>query len=251
MKSNILKSEDSFYVPARDLKEILVHHAAPVNDNDKAVILAHGITGHPNEYIHLKSRDFFTQNGYHVYRMSFYDDNNNARRLHTTTLPIQANDLNDVLAHIKEKHEKVFVCGHSYGGATTLFANPDSTANAFWDSSFYVWGFWNEFTKDEETFSNKVIGTNKRISMLFSKDMMDHANAQNEKSMESLAAAISAPSIVITAADYTLVDGGKHLFQSLTCEKDYKEIKNADHCFYNAHTVEDLLKETHSWFERF
>lgn len=251
MISNILKSEDTFYVTARDGKGILVHHAAPIKDNNKAVILAHGITGHPNEYIHLSARDFFAEYDYHVYRLSLYDDNENSRRLHTTTLPLQANDLNDVLQHAKSKHEKVYVCGHSYGGATTLFANPQSTANAFWDSSFYVWGFWQEFTKDTETLANEIISTNKRISMLFSKEMMEHANAQDEKSMETLAADISAPSIVITAADYTLVEGGKHLFQSLTCEKDYKEIKDADHCFYIGHTVQDLLKETHSWFERF
>lgn len=246
-----IKEENDFYVAARDGRDIFVRQAAPTNDNGKAVVLAHGITGRPDEYIHLMARDFFTSHGYDVYRMSFYDDADNARKLHTTTLPLQANDLNDVVEHVSDKNENVFVCGHSYGGATTLFANPKTKANAFWDSSFYVWRFWDEFPKDENTLENELIGQSWRISMLFSKEMMRHARAQSEETMKQLATAINSPSIVLTAEEYNLVESGKDLFTNLSCKKDYKEIKRANHQFTNGHTVQDLLKETHNWFERF
>lgn len=246
-----IKEEKDFYVTACDGKDVFVRHAAPPNENGKAVILAHGISGRPDEYIHLTARNFFTAHGYDVYRVSFYDDADNARKLHTTTLPLQANDLNDVVAHVSDKNDNVFVCGHSYGGATALFANPKTKANAFWDSSFYVWRFWDEFPKDEDTLENEIIGQSWRISMLFSKEMMRHARSQSEESMKDLAKGINSPSIVLTAGEYNLVESGKHLFENLTCEKEYKEIKNADHQFTKAHTVQNLLNETHNWFERF
>jgi alpha-beta hydrolase superfamily lysophospholipase len=247
-----IKEEKDFYVTSRDGKVLFVRHAESKNNSDdKAVVLAHGITGNPNEYIHMYARNFFTEKGYDVYRMSFYDDADNARKLHTTTLPLQANDLNDVIEHVKEKHEKVFSCGHSYGGATTLFANPDVNAIAFWDSSFDVSCFWEEFKRDEKTFDTKIISISNRIDMLFSKEMMEHAQSHTEQDMEDLSKSISSPSTVITAEKYDLVEGGTHLFEHLTCTKEYHEIKNADHRFTNGDTAQDLLNVTHQWFERF
>jgi alpha-beta hydrolase superfamily lysophospholipase len=247
-----IKEEKDFYVTSRDGKDLFVRHAESKNNSDdKAVVLAHGITGNPNEYIHMCARNFFTQKGYDVYRMSFYDDAENARKLHTTTLPLQANDLNDVIEHVKEKHEKVFSCGHSYGGATTLFANPDVNAIAFWDSSFDVAKFWTEFKRDEDTLDNASISISRRINMLFSKEMMVQAQSQTEQDMENLSKSISSPSTVITAEQCDLVEGGKHLFKHLTCEKEYHEVKNADHLFTNGDTAQDLLNATHQWFERF
>lgn len=247
MSLNAIKSEDDFCVTARDGKDIFVRHAVPINDNDKAIILAHGITGHPNEYIHLAARDYFNAEGYDVYRMSFYDDADNARKLHTTTLPLQANDLNDVVASIKGKHSKTFLCGHSYGGATTLFANPDVDAITFWDSSFYVWQYWDNFS----ALNDNLINASNRISMLHNTDMKDHALAQTGSSMEALAGQIKAPSTVVSAEHGGLIEGCKKLYESLNIEKDYQQIARADHCFYNGHTAQDLFKKTHNWFERF
>ena len=247
-----IKEEKDFYATARDGKDIFVRYAgAKSNTANKAIILGHGITGNVNEYIHLYARNFFTEKGYDVYRMAFYGDSDNSRSLHTTTLPLQANDLNDAVTHVKEKHDKVFVCGHSYGGATTLFANPETTANGLWDSSFDVSNFWKEFKKDEKTFDKELISVSERIDMLFSKEMMAHAQSTSIEDMENLAKAISSPSVVITASEYDLVEGGEQIFKHLTCKKEYHEIKGADHCFTNGDTANDLYNATHQWFERF
>lgn len=247
-----IKEERDFYVTARDGKDIFVRYTASKNNTgNKAIVLGHGITGNVNEYILLSARNFFTEKGYDVYRMAFYSDGENVRKLHTTTLPLQANDMNDVVAHAKENHDKVFVCGHSYGGATTLFANPETTANALWDSSFDVSYFWTEFKRDEKTFDKELISVSERIDMLFSKEMMAHAQSTSIEDMENLSSAISAPSVVITASEYDLVEGGEQIFKHLTCEKEYHEIKGADHCFTNGDTATDLYNATHQWFERF
>ncbi len=252
MSLNGLKFETDFYVTARDGKDIFVRHATAIeNSENKAVILAHGITGNPNEYIHMSARNFFVEKGYDVYRMSFYDDADNARKLHTTTLPLQANDMNDVIAHVKKAHDKVFVCGHSYGGATMLFANPQTTANAFWDSSFDVSLFWQEFERHENTFDEALISKNNRMDQLFSKEMLSHANEQSAEDMIELASTIKSPSIVITAETDPNRDDRKRIYDFLTVKKEYTDIKGADHQFLNGNTIQDLLTTTHTWFERF
>lgn len=247
-----IKEEKDFYITARDGKDIFVRYAASNNNTaNKAVVLAHGITGRPDEYIHVAARNFFTDKGYDVYRMSFYDNTENARKLHTTTLPLQANDMNDVTSHVKKTHDKVFLCGHSYGGATILFANPQTNATAFWDSSFDVSRFWTELKRDDKKFNKESISVSNRIDMLFGKEMITHAQSQTEEDMNALSSAIKSPSTVITAEKYDLIEGGKNLFKHLTCEKEYHEIKDADHGFTIGDTVQELLNTTHNWFERF
>lgn len=247
-----IKEEKDFYVAARDGKEIAVRYAASKdNPDNKAVILAHGITGRPSEYIHMMARNYFTEKGYDVYRMSFYDDADNARKMHTTTLPLQANDMNDVVAHVKQNHGKVYLCGHSYGGATILFANPDVDALAFWDSAFDVGSFWTEIQKDQETLDKEIISTSSRINMLFSKEMMTHAQSQSIENMNRMTASIKKPSTVITAEKDTNLESGKHIFKNLACEKEYHEIKNADHRFLVGDTAQDLYNATHLWFKKF
>ncbi|MEM8833710.1 MAG: alpha/beta hydrolase [Pseudomonadota bacterium] len=243
-----IKEEKDFYVTARDSKDIFIRYAA-ANDNPdrKAVVLAHGICGQPEEYIHMFARNYFTEKGYDVYRMSFYDDGDNSRKIHTTTLLLQANDMNDVISHAKESHDKVYVCGHSYGGATILFANPDTNATAFWDSSFDVTRFW----KDVKIIDGKPMTQSWRINMLFNPEMMEHANSQSTENMESLAQSISSPSVVITALKHDMVDQSKNIFKSLTCEKEYHEIANAKHRFTQGDTALELYNATHQWFERF
>ena len=227
-----IKEERDFYVTARDGKDIAVRYASSKNNTtNQAVILAHGITGRPSEYIHMYARNFFTEKGYDVYRMSFYDDADNARKMHTTTLPLQANDMNDVVSHAKDNHDKVYVCGHSYGGATILFAQPKVDALAFWDSAFDVQNFWNLFTKDTTSLDHALINTSWRINQLFSKEMMAHAQSQTEEDMKNLTNSIVAPSIVITAEKDDNLESGQKIFKHLSCEKEYQEIKNADHRF--------------------
>lgn len=251
MNAPSLKEENDFYLDARDGKKIFVRHATPIKSKNKAVIIAHGIPGNPNEYIHMSARNFFIEKGYDVYRLSFYDENDQARKLHTTTLELQANDLNDAVNALSEKHEKMYVCGHSYGGATTIFANPKAQAIAFWDSSFYVWKHWEQFEKDEQTFEKELLGKSDRIFQLYSKAMMKHAQEQDEESMRDLTSLIASPSRVITSEEDYFIDSGKQLYQSLTCMKDHKAIKDADHQFLNGDTVQDLLNATYAWFERF
>ena len=241
--------ETFFNIDTVDNKKIYcVYSTSQDTPSNKAVLLAHGLTGHLNEYIHFIARDYFLSKGYDVFRMAFYAEEEQYRLLTDCTLKTQANDMNSVVAHIKTKHEKVFVCGHSYGGMTILFANPDTTANAFWDSSFMPWQeFWN--TKEIEPLPNSKdyqvhwVG----ITQILSQSMHSEAKKLTEEDSHQLAAHINAPSAVFMA-DHP---NNKLLFEALTVPKIFSIIENADHCFTRGETALELVKQTHAWFEKF
>lgn len=240
--------ERYFDIGTSDNKKIQCLYSANQNaPSQKAVILAHGLTGHLHEHIHFVARDYFLSKGYDVYRMSFYAEREGYRLLTDCTLKIQADDMNAVVAHVKTKHEKLYVCGHSYGGMTILFANPDTTANAFWDSSYRPWQeFWN--TDEVKPCDNRPnyqvnwIG----VTQILSKSMYDEAKALSEAGSQILARAIKSPSIVFNAELPNTVI----LYKDLTCEKEYSKI-DADHCFTRGQTALELVKQTHEWFEKF
>ena len=242
--------EKTLFIPAFDKKSIycVVNYAGDA-PSEKAVVLAHGLTGNPNEYIHLMARDHFNRLGYDVYRVAFYWHAENCRVLHETTLAIHALDLNSVIAHIKTDHKKIYVCGHSYGGLTMVFANPQADAVAFWDPAFYP---WSEFMEEEGVHLSEMslysIGWG--MACLMGKAMYTEAQSMKPEKADPMAAKITAPSIVLQA------ENGGHdnctkLYDALTCKKDIKVIKDADHCFTRGLTVQPLLEATQNWFKKF
>lgn len=254
--STALEREHDINIPTTDNLDIFCRVNTASNTlSQKAVILAHGLTGHVNEYIHMSARDFFTKRGYDVYRISFYCDGENHRKLQNTTLQIHANDLNKLIQHLKEEksYDNIYVCGHSYGGATILFANPETSANAFWDSTIYPWeGHWRDLATNLEHFGEEFfIQCWTGMPMLFGNAMLEEAKTNNPEIMRKKAASISSPSFV-GIAEYGDFEKNKRkeLYESLTCKKEYTLIKGADHCFNNGNTVQDLLEETYKWFER-
>lgn len=240
--------EEFLDIPTSDNKKIqCVYSANNDQPSQKAVLLAHGLTGHLNEHIHFVARDYFLNQGYDVYRMSFYAEAHQYRLLTECTLEIQASDMNTALECIKPKHDKIFICGHSYGGMTILFANPDVTANAFWDSSYMPWSeFWNtdevKQTPDGDNYQVNWIG----ITQILSKNMFEEAKNLSKEDSKNLAQAIKAPSIVFNAD----LPNTKILYEDLTVEKAYSKIE-ADHCFTTGESALELMKQTHSWFEKF
>lgn len=217
--------------------------------SDKAVLLGHGLTGHPNEYIHLAARDYFNERGYDVYRLAFYYHLENNRALQDCTVEIHAQDLNNVIAHIRPAHNKLYVCGHSYGGLTMVLANPDADAIAFWDASFYPWTeFWQSDVTPVPQLDCYKIGSG--VASLIGEAMHEEAKNLTHEKTNPMAARITAPSIVIEAQNGGLGNSPK-LFQALTCQKAFETIADADHCFNKGKTVYSLLESSHNWFKKF
>lgn len=243
-----LSLETIFDIDAFNGKKIWVCcNRANDTPSDKAVLLCHGLTGQPNEYIHMMGRDYFTARGYDVYRLAFYWDGPQYRSLKDCTLDIHGRDINAVLAHIQQIHEKTFVCGHSYGGASILFANPDANAVAFWDASFDP---WNSFWKDSATAQDDgTYALDWNCWFIVGAPMVEEARDLYHAAEK--AAAVTAPALVVEAGAGSMRNECRDLFDSLTVEKDYYKVEGATHCFTDGLTVFDLLDATHKWFEKY
>lgn len=245
-----LSREQTFDVMTADGKKIFVYcNRADDTPSNKAVLIGHGLAGSPNSYMHMMARDYFNDRGYDVYRMAFYWDEPGYRVLHDCTLEVQGNDLNAVLDHVRGKHKKMYVCGHSYGGLTLVVANPKADAISFWDSSYQPWDrFW----------SNAATPTTDGAYMLhweydirIGTPMIEEAKSLTRDKVRGMTARIQSPSQVMVAGASWLHDDTSMLFDDLSCQKERHEIQNAGHTFVEGKTVYELLEKTHEWFERF
>lgn len=242
--------EKQIVIKARDGKSIyLVYNQAGNEPSKKIVVMGHGLLGRVDSYLLQMARIFFNKNGYDVARVSFYSEAEGARNLHNATLQLQANDLNDVIAYFKPAYQDVYAAGHSYGGLTMVFAQPQVNAVAFWDPSFVPWvEFWEKDLM--ELCDGKLKALHWGGINIIGQEMVDEAKALTLEKAQAMASKITPPSLVVTAEleDRLL---RKELFDALTCEKETIDVKKAGHCFTEEMTVNELLQKTYDWFERF
>ncbi len=245
-----LALETDFHVVGFDGKKIFVRlNKAGEGNAEKAVVIGHGFTGKPEEALHQVARDYFNDRGYDVYRLAYYYDETGYRRLHETTLEIHAKDLNAVLDHIRGKHKKLFSVGHSHGGLTMVYANPQATALSFWDPSYQPsrrWVLNAQLSSDGSHYERTG-----RFKFAIGKDSIEEVKKLTREAAKEMTGKITAPSLVAIAENSWLGEDPDMLFDDLKCEKGKVKIKGADHIFGKGKTAHDLVQKTYSWFERF
>lgn len=246
-----MKGEETLALPTPDGKTIYVLlNSAGDTPAGQAVVIAHGLTGYPNEATYYVASRYFMARGYDVYRPFFYGVPADARKLVDCTAQIHAADLAQTCAFARGLHQRLYVVGHSYGGLALLLANPDADAFAFWDSSFDPYeSFW-------KTDLERVPGTpfyqlNWGTSNLIGPAMIAEAKALHPGRAAAFAKKIQTPSLVALAAECIERQAPRALFEALTCEKELAEIANADHNFSRDDTIQTLCEKTESWFQRF
>ncbi len=220
------------------------------NAAGKLLVIAHGLGGFTGEYMHQMAARYFIYHGYDVVRLSFYSPEPDARRLSGTTLAQQVQDLQAVLSHFADGYDKVYVAGHSYGGMTTLIANPDIEAVSLWDSSLYPYtDFWARESRVMETCGCTVLDYG--YEAVVSPEMIAEGQGYDWDKVQALAEAMRAPTQIIVAGAHIKRPGQKQVYDVLPAPKDYITIDGADHEFVNGDTVYQLLDNTRLWFERF
>lgn len=245
-----LALESDISVTSFDGKKIFVRlNKANNKPSRKAVVIGHGFTGKPEEALHQVARDYFNDRGYDVYRIAFYHDDTGYRRLHETTLDIHAKDLNAVLDHVRVNHEKLCVVGHSHGGLTMIFANPQADALSFWDPSYQPGRRW--VINAQLTSDGRYYERTGRFKFAVGIDALEEVKKLTRDAAREMAEKITAPSLVVVAEDSWLGDDPNMLFEDLKCEKGKVRIKGADHIFGRGKTAHDLVQKTYAWFERF
>ncbi len=241
--------QKEIYLDTTDGKKIFCTiDSASEELSSKAIIISHGLTGNPMEHLHMVARSYFVNNGYDVYRLAYYWDGEDTRKLDECTVVIQAKDLTQVIEPVKLQHDKVYCAGHSYGGLTLLHSNPDITALSFWDSSYIPTWFEEEAIPLKNTpYFTLPWGSNHLINP----DMLQEAKDLDETACEKLANSLIAPAQIVIAGEARGEEWGQKLYNHINSTKEYKNIEGADHCFTNRDTLTTLLKETHDWFNKF
>lgn len=238
-------NETTFNITAPDGKNIFCSLAKA--GSPKLVVMSHGLTGGPFERMHFAARDYFTAHGYDVLRFAYYTNEAGCRALHDSTLETHAMDLNAVLDHLRRDYDEIYVCGHSYGGLTLLFAQPDATALSFWDSAYKPgWPASCEIMdgKPYVTFSGK--------RTLIGKAMFDEAQRllQAPDELRSMAEALQPPSQIVVAGLNDKAETLDAMYNHMRCRKERHTIDGADHNFYAGNTLQQLLDITHAWFRQ-
>ncbi len=246
-----LTREECVDVTARDGKRIFViRNYASSTPSEKVVVIAHGLGGSPTGYMHQMASRFFTDHGYDVIRLAFYwDSHPDYRRLHQTTLELQANDLNDVIAELCGDYKKTYVCGHSYGGLTLVLANPKADAFAFWDNSYQpserLWAANTSLSADQETHL-----LHWEYWITIGKAMYDEGRNFTREKATSFAKQIKTRSKIFVAGESWLSEDTRMLYEDLDCPKEIETIKGAGHTFVEGLIVYDLLTKTLEWLEQ-
>ena len=242
-------SERQIQTKAQDGKVIYsIFNPAVGVKSDVLVIIGHGLTGHPNEYVHKIAHRYFNEKGWDTLRIAYYSDPADARKLKDCTLSIHADDLNTVIKAHKPLYKKIFCVGHSYGGLTMLFANPNADALSFWDSSFTPYdGFWKRDAVYMPELDCYTMGWGQ--NNLIGKAMVEEAKNLKLEDSISLAKAIQTPSQVVVATMDHENAIPTILYDHLVCPKELCEIA-ANHTFTFENTADTLAQKTYEWFAK-
>ena len=151
---------------------------------------------------------------------------------------------------MRAKHKKLCVIGHSHGGLTLIYANPQADAIAFWDPSYQPPGRrW--VLNARLDASGKYFERDGRFKFMVGKDSIEEVKSLTRDVAKNLAGKINTPSLVVLAENSWLGEDPNMLFEDLECEKGKVKIKGADHIFGKGKTAHDLVQKTYTWFERF
>lgn len=121
--------EKAFVINTSDNAEIHGFLHSSSNQSRPMVVLVHGLTGHMDEYIHVRLARLLCKEGFSVIRFNQYGDEPRARRFHDSTIRKHVSDTKDVLAYaIAEGYSSIVLAGHSLGSPVAIAAVGDSVS---------------------------------------------------------------------------------------------------------------------------
>lgn len=216
-----------------------------------AIFIAHGLTGHVNEYTLKRAAEYFASHGYDVYRVNLYGGQSDARQLLDCTLQTHADDFSIVTDHFSPAYKQTFLVGHSYGGPTVMLnPHPNATAYSLWDPSFDLATVHEDFESNYKALTG-CYSVSWGTTFLIGQAMYDHAHTLDEAACIALAKANPVPTQVVFAGDGYYVSKS-HNYQSFGNPRNRHDVvKGTSHCFYEGQTCEELLAKTHNWFKSF
>lgn len=217
------------------------------------VVMMHGRPDSGNSLLQYLGARYLYERGVASLRLFMYDTKPKTRNLLDCTLQTHVGDFEIVVRYLQEHNvPKIFGVGHSYGGITILLSKVKLDGAVLWDPSHgSYWGemrgkrYENEFP--EKTVEDIVIGLSGK-GYIFPKIMDEQDNKLGDTS--KLAAHKGYPLKLIAAGKGAMADLGKRYIDAADEPKQFVEIAEAGHSFYDSDEVMlRLFEETTSWFE--
>lgn len=213
-------------------------------------VIVHGFLETMDGDFYLNATRYFAKQGYATFRFNLYGGEKNARQMIDTTLKINASDIDAVVRYFRRnKFQKIFIAGHSYGGTGILLSSEQNFDGAvLWDPSYKM-----SFTKTEHglppiKYIKEAKGylMNWGINLIVGKPIVEEADIIN---WNNLTNNFHVPLKIIVAGKGVLVKGAKHYFKTANKPKDLTVIKNATHYFNDTEDMrEKIFKISNDWF---
>ena len=211
------------------------------------LIFVHGLTGHRDEHIFYNGAKFFDKNSIATFRFDLYTSNEKGRVLTNSTISTHASDINTVVDYFKKDFKKIFIAGHSLGGASVLKSNTTKIDGIIlWDSSTK-----SSLKHLKDFIYNKNLNSytvNWGTEFLIGKDMLDEL--KNFSSPKEIIPEIKKPLKVIVAGKGSLIKAGREYFKYSKNIKEFTVIKGAGHNFNEGNVEQELFKETLSFIKK-
>lgn len=215
------------------------------------VIIIPGLTESYDSYLINYSSDCLYRAGFDVICINLYDYRSGARLQTETDLEEHAKDINKIIGFVRDKYLNIFLVGHSLGGLAVMIANPPCiTAASLWDPSFAMNRFWN--SDNYKKINHDYVWS--EYGFVVTQKMFNQIKSYDESKCLRLSAGFSSPVQVITAdnPENTVFSKDKYSFNSCSVHMNERIfIKNADHCFSENCTINDLVQNVIRWFSLF
>jgi len=183
---------------------------------------------------------------YFALRLYWWSDKNH-RKLDECSLSTHAEDLNIVLKYLRPKYKNITVVGHSLGSPVILKADKTLFDNVIlWEPSYLEKSIRHKLTKVRINKQTMWL-TRDALSYILSEKLVSEWEGFNGKNELQFIAELGKPLKIIAGKKGILLKGSKAYFKVAKEPKELIIIDNATHCFDEAGTEAELLKETLSW----
>lgn len=218
-----------------------------VVENEKVVVFVHGLSGNPGEPAFYAAKRLFPTKGYDTLRLFLYSHDKKSKHFAwNTSLQQHREDVEDVIKKLEKKYKKIFIVGHSIGGPIIYQSEYINECNkipavALWEPTISPVGVKKDF-KLNKKLDRYVSG-----SLVVSKIFVDEiANLKNV----SIAGFIK-PFFMVLNTTGQLKKNWKEAEKHITAPHSKLLVKNSGHDFSIDENVDEVLKETLEFFNKY
>lgn len=217
------------------------------------LIIVHGLSGNMNGHFYYDACKYFQKKGYATYRFNLYYWQKDAWQLMDSTLKTHGADLDTVVMHFRKNGvRKIYVAGHSLGGATILMSrNRNFDAAVLWDPSHRIAYRKAAYGVPAGIYVKQLHGYLMRwgVNVIIGEKMTNEADALD---WDSLTKGSKIPLKIIAAGKGVLIKGSRRYLKLAEGPKQLVIIPGATHYFNDKPGMEErVYRETEKWFRKF